>query len=233
MSTQPTPQRRSFFRSLNSRLAGLTAVALGTAAATQAKKAKPAPRWEPARHEKDDWLEKPQAKHRLVFDTTSGKGFGEGLAFAGNYIRVNGVDYGLQDSDLSVLIVARHHATAFAYNDAMWAKYGEPLAAQAVFEDPKTKQAPVINVYNAAGYGGLLPSRGSTIDSVTKRGLQFAVCATATRAFAGAIARKVGGNADTINSELIANLVTNARMVPAGIVAVSRAQERSYTVVTA
>jgi hypothetical protein len=32
-----------------------------------------------------------------------------------------------------------------------------------------------------------------------------------------------------INEELIANIVTNAHMVPAGIVAVSRAQERGYT----
>jgi intracellular sulfur oxidation DsrE/DsrF family protein len=55
------------------------------------------------------------------------------------------------------------------------------------------------------------------------------VCSVATRGLAGLIARAVSGNADTINSELIANLVPNARMVPAGIVAVNRAQERGYT----
>ena len=48
----------------------------------------------------------------------------------------------------------------------------------------------------------------------------------------GMIAEAVGGNGDAINSELIANLVRNARMVPAGIVAVNRAQERGYTLVS-
>lgn len=232
MSTESTPQRRSFLVGLNTRVTALAALAFGATAASQAK-TKPVPRWEPARHEKDAWLESPQAKHRLVFDSTTGQGFGEALVFAGNYMRVNGVDYGLQDSDLAVVIVARHHATAFAYNDAMWAKYGTPLATQAGFEDPKTKQPPTLNVYNASGYGGALPNRGTTLDSLVKRGVRFAVCSTATRAFAGAIATKTGGTTDAIFNELIVNLVPNARMVPAGIVAVSRAQERSYTLVTA
>ena len=36
-----------------------------------------------------------------------------------------------------------------------------------------------------------------------------------------------------LTNELVANIVSNARMVPAGIVAVNRAQERGYTLVTA
>jgi intracellular sulfur oxidation DsrE/DsrF family protein len=59
----------------------------------------------------------------------------------------------------------------------------------------------------------------------------LAVCSVATKNFAGAIAQAVGGNAADINAELIANLQSNARMVPAGIVATSRAQERGYTLV--
>ncbi len=42
-----------------------------------------------------------------------------------------------------------------------------------------------------------------------------------------------GGNTDTIYDELVVNIVGNARMVPAGIVAVNRAQERGYTLVSA
>ena len=177
-------------------------------------------------------MEKP-VKHRLVFDSTTADGFGEAIAFAGNYMRVNHSDYGLEDSDLSVIIVARHRATPFAYNDAMWAKYSEPIAKQLKYEDPKTHAAPKINVYEASDYGELLPSHGTPVNTLTKRGLQLAVCSTATRAFAGTIARATGGKTDDVNQELISNLLTNARMVPAGIVAVSRAQERGYTVVKA
>jgi hypothetical protein len=64
-------------------------------------------------------------------------------------------------------------------------------------------------------------------------GVQLAVCATATRGIAGAIHDATGGNTDDIFNELVSNLIstTNARMVPAGIVAVNRAQERGYTFV--
>jgi intracellular sulfur oxidation DsrE/DsrF family protein len=223
-------ERRSFLTGINSKLAAFAAIAVGSARLAQGK---PAVKWEPARHEKDDWLDKPPVKHRLVFDTTTPEAFGEALAFAGNYLRVNHTDYGLQDSDLSVVIVARHRSVAFAYNDAIWAKYGTPIAARANFEDPKTKRPPAANVYNLEDYGTLLSNRGTTVDPLLKRGVQLAVCSTATRGVAGAIAKAVGGNTDTINSELIANLLNNSRMVPAGIVAVSRAQERGYTLVTA
>ena len=40
---------------------------------------------------------------------------------------------------------------------------------------------------------------------------------------------QTGGNVDAIVKELTSNLVPNGHMVPAGIVAVSRAQERGYT----
>jgi intracellular sulfur oxidation DsrE/DsrF family protein len=223
-------ERRSFITGINSKLAALAAMTVGSAALAQGK---PTPRWEPARHEKDDWLDKTPSKHRLVFDTTTPDAFGEALAFAGNYLRVNHSAYGLQDSDLSVVIVARHRSTAFAYKDDIWAKYGTPMSARAKFEDPKTSQPPAANVYNFEGYGDLLSNRGTTVDSLLQRGVQLAVCSTATRALAGAIAKALGANADTINSELIANLLSNSRMVPAGIVAVSRAQERGYTLVTA
>jgi intracellular sulfur oxidation DsrE/DsrF family protein len=222
-------ERRSFLTGINSKLAALATMAAGSARG----QGKAPVRWEPTRHEKDDWLDKTPVKHRLVFDTTTPDAFGEALAFAGNYLRVNHTDYGLQDSDLSVVVVARHRSVAFAYNDAIWAKYGTPIAARANFEDPKTKRRPVANVYNFEGYGDLLTNRGTTVDSLLKRGVQLAVCATATRGVAGTIAKAVGGNADTIDSELIAGLLTNSRMVPAGIVAVSRAQERGYTLVTA
>lgn len=177
-------------------------------------------------------MEKP-VRHRLVFDSTTPDGFGEALAFAGNYMRVNHADYGLEDADLSVIVVARHHATPFAYNDAMWARYGEPMAKLLKYEDPKTHAVPKINVYMASDYGELLPSHGTPVDSLTKRGLQLAVCSTATRAVAGAIAKATGGKTDDVYKELIANLLGNGRMVPAGIVAVSRAQERGYTMVKA
>ncbi len=227
-----SPERRSFLTGLNAGVTSLAAIAVGGAAMAQ-EKPPAATRWEPARHAKDDWLDKP-SKHRLVFDTTTPDGLGEALAFAANYIRVNKVEYGVENNDLAVVIVVRHRSTPFGYNDAMWAKYGAPMAAQSKFEDPKSKLAPKANVYKSADYGDLLPNRNVTLDSLFKQGVQLAVCSVATRGYAAAVAQAMGGNADNINSELIANLaLSNARMVPAGIVAVNRAQERGYSLVRA
>jgi hypothetical protein len=51
----------------------------------------------------------------------------------------------------------------------------------------------------------------------------------ATRFFAGLVAGSVGSTADLIYKELVANALPNAHFVPAGIVALSRAQEHGYS----
>jgi intracellular sulfur oxidation DsrE/DsrF family protein len=216
MSKQPSSERRSFLTRLNVGVASL-AIGLGRSASAQVKSATPT-RFEPARHEKDDWMDEIPGKHRLIFDTVYPAGLGDALLFATNFMLVNRNDYGLQNSDMAIILVLRHLSTVFGFNDAMWKKYGEPMAKMAQFEDPKTHAAPEVNTY-AAGMLGQL----------AKQGVQFAVCSSATRRVAGAVAQAVSGKADDINAELIANLVPNARMVPAGIVAMSRAQERGYT----
>ena len=132
---------------------------------------------------------------------------------------------------MAVVIVARHFATPFAFNDAMWKKYGPTISRLASFTDPKTKQAPASNLYNLPDSG--LPNRSATIDGLIKRGVQFAVCEMATKQIAEPLAAAVGGNAENVFKELSANLVANSRLVPAGIVAVNRAQERGYAFVSA
>ena len=178
-------------------------------------------------------MDKLAAKHRLVFDTTTPAGFGAAVAYANNFLTASKDGYGLTDQDHGIIIVARHFATPYAYNDAMWAKYSKAMPPFVVIDDPKTKQRPTINLFKASGYGLDLPNLGTTIDDVVKRGVHFAVCQMATRFFAGPLAQGTGGNADAVYNELVANLIGNSHMAPAGIVAVNRAQEHGYTLSTA
>ena len=115
----------------------------------------------------------------------------------------------------------------------MWAKYGVALAERAGFNDPKTGKPPIVNVFQASGYATLLPSNGIRLDATLKRGVHLAVCQLATRVNAALIARQTAGKPDDIYQELVSNLVANAHMVPAGIVALNRAQERGYSFVHA
>ena len=94
---------------------------------------------------------------------------------------------------------------------------------------PRPSSRRTVNVFQTAGYGASLRNNGVLLDAVIKRGVRLAVCGLATRAAASLIAQKTGGKVDDIFKELTEHMVPNAHLVPAGIVAVNRAQERGYS----
>ena len=142
------------------------------------------------------------------------------MQYAHNYFIANESAYDLKDSDLAVVLMARHSSTPLAYNDAMWAKYGTELSQIINFTDRETGEPPTKNVYLSGG--------SISLDRLSKRGVHFAVCQMATRVFAGGIARRTSGDADIIYTELASNLIESSHLVSAGIVTVNRAQERGY-----
>jgi intracellular sulfur oxidation DsrE/DsrF family protein len=221
--------RRSFLARVAASY-GLVGVASGTSLATAQSSAT---NFRPARHSQDDWMDKLPGKHRLVIDTMTPQAFGVALAYANNFLVADKEGYGLNEQDHAIIIVARHFGTTFAYNDAMWAKYGKALPPFLAIDDPKTKQRPNFNLYFKEGYGLDLPNLGTTISEVTKKGVHFAVCQMATRFVAGQLGPATGGTADGAYNELVANLIPNSHVVAAGIVAVNRAQERGFTLATA
>ena len=104
-------------------------------------------------------------------------------------------------------------------------RYGTVLAQRSNIIDPKTGQAPKVNINKASSP----QNQGVTLDSLIGKGMHVAVCQMATRRVAGMIAQATGGAADAVYNELVANLIGNAHMVAAGILAVNRAQERGYS----
>src|SRR5256885_1103287 len=98
------PERRSFLARLSTGVAAFAGMIAAGPGAGQGQST--TVHWQPERHEKDDWLDKLPGKHRLVFDTTTPEGFGEALAFANNFIRVNQSDYAVPSNELAVIIVA-------------------------------------------------------------------------------------------------------------------------------
>jgi len=206
--------RRSFFRTAGAQITWIGAAA-GIAVPAIAAQSPQDRKWEPKRHTQDDWLDQIPGQHRLVFDTTEPNGLNSALLYATNYYVANQSSYGLQNNDLAVVIVVRHFSTPFAYNDSIWMKYGEAIWS---FID-KNKPPQKTNTY------------GRQMNGMVGRGAQFAVCQMATRAIAGMIAQGAGANETDIVNEISANLLPNSHMVPAGIVAVGRAQERGYSLV--
>src|SRR5438034_8352632 len=168
--------RRSFF----SHATGLAA-ALGYQSGPAPASA--AARFQPARHEQDDWFELP-GKHRVFFDTWTASRFPDSLRFAGNIYRANRDGYGLAESDLAVVICVRHETAPFGFNDAMWAKYGTVFSARMEWVDPATKEPPTTNVH------------GRQLANFVKQGAHLAICNLTTRSYTQIIAQQTKRTAD-------------------------------------
>ncbi|MEZ4414542.1 MAG: hypothetical protein R3E10_02195 [Gemmatimonadota bacterium] len=222
-------ERRPFLSRLSAAMGAFTAgftMAPGSLGAETPRRTE----WQPTRHAQDDWFDALPGQHRFFFDATSPGGAGEAMVFATNYYVANRTGYDLADADLAVVICLRHYATVFALNDAIWAKYGEQLSERVGWVDPETGGASMRNRYNDGSGGEGMTNRRIKLDDMIARGTHFAVCGMATTAFAGGIARATGQESEAVRAEFAANTIGNAHIVPAGIVAVNRAQERGYSI---
>ena len=188
--------------------------------------------FKPSRHPEDGWLDQRPGTHRIFVDAATPNGAGEAFLYSSNLFNAHKAAYaGSSDADLAIVVCLRHFATPFAFTDTVWAKYGKAMSGMLGFTDPKTKEAPSTNLYNSPAFGLSLPNLGTTIDAVTKRGVYFAVCDTATHFVSSQLAAPMKLTADEIYKDLSTNLIPNSRLVAAGVMAVTRAQEHGYSVI--
>lgn len=191
-------------------VAGLAASA--RPAAAQSSSAARAP------HPKDAWLAELPGMHKVFVDSSTMQGGATALWGAGNILETHVNEYEGQTSDYALVVCFRHLSTPYGFNDAIWAKYGSLFMRNV---DP----VPTANPMNTAG-----PSNGQhSIGEIVEKGAQFAVCGRATRRQSGGIASATNQTADAVFAELSANLIPNAHLVPAGVIAVTRAQEFGYS----
>jgi len=187
----------------------------------------------PTRHKQDSWMDEVKGQHRVLIDSSTPSSGAEALLYANNLYMANDGGYSLKPSDLAIIVCLRHFSTPFAYNDAAWKKYGKAFSSLIQFKDPKTGLAPSSNLMNSADYGLALPNLGVTLNSLIERGTRFAVCDVATNFIATQIAQDSGASKDSVYKELVASAIPNSHFVPAGVVAVTRAQEYNYSLLSA
>jgi intracellular sulfur oxidation DsrE/DsrF family protein len=214
---------------------GAAALSTGLAACASAKETpKPAmgaatalARWQPAFDAKDGWMEVP-SRHRMAFDATSDQGAANAIGFADTFIGTNASGYGIEPSELGVIVILRHYATPYAYTDPVWAKYGHVFAKVDKLKDPKAKKGPAMrNVLEAADVKTMF-NDGVTFSALAKKNVRYAVCGEATKKIAGMIAKKMTLDAKTVEAELAAHLIPSAHLMASGILALNRVQEHGY-----
>lgn len=169
------------------------------------------------------WFNEPKGVNKAIYDCVNPEGGPSGVLFARNLIKFSHDRLGTSDADMAVVVSFRHFSTPFGYTDAMWAKYPQ-FAAMLKVTDPETKKAATRNWLLHQAVEG---QEGSTLPALTEHGARFAVCGAATAFIAGILAGKTG-DAKAIEAELSSNLIPSAKMMPAGVVGVQRAQRAGY-----
>lgn len=171
----------------------------------------------------DAWLDRITGKHKQFFDGVS---YNDGfvLAFAAGFLNLNHEAYGLSDKDLTAVVGLRHFCMPMALADAMWAKYkiGETFKVT----DPATKAPAVRNPFAHAD-GVRMP--GTEIPTLVNRGVIFTACNVALTVISGMTAANAGVSADQAKQEWTEQLLPGVTLVPVGVLAVNRAQERGCT----
>lgn len=214
-------------------IAGLGAAGAGLALAGQtahAQRARERGGFQPARHELDAWMGELAGSHRIFVDSATPQGGAEALIYANNLYQAQINAYAGSEDDLAMIVCFRHFSTPFGFTDAIWEKYGK--AIQDLVQFPAGNEVPTVNPVNTPGRTDL-PNFGMTVDSITAKGAKIAICDNATRFFSAQVAAATGASANDIYAELRAGALDNSRFVPAGVMALTRAQEYDYSVLIA
>jgi hypothetical protein len=216
MSSSHVP-RRSFLGRLAAGTAAFGAAFGGAAAFPSLASA------EPVADEMDNWFGSMKGTYKTIYDCAGMNAAPDGVMFARNLMHFSAEKLGTKDADNSIVVCFRHFATPYGYTDAMWEKY--PIAKALGINDPKTKQPATRNWLL---HDLIEDTPGINIPGIRARGAQFAVCGAATEYFAEKILAAGGGDAKAIFADIAANLIPGARMAPAGVVAVQRAQKAGF-----
>jgi intracellular sulfur oxidation DsrE/DsrF family protein len=219
---QSTP-RREFLGALTS---GVAALSVATFANPQVAQAGLEPVLENSIDTADAWFNTIKGKHRVVFDATRPH---EILPFAWPrvFLLTNGAT-GTPEVDNSVVVVLRHDAIPYAFEDRLWEKYkfGDVFKAN----DPATNKPATRNPFWKPKAGDFkVPGVGEVaigIDELQASGVKFCVCDVAMTVYSTALAQGMKQNPEEVKKDWMAGLLPGIQVVPSGVWALGRAQEK-------
>jgi intracellular sulfur oxidation DsrE/DsrF family protein len=166
----------------------------------------------------ETWLNRITGKHKMVFDAPEVNG-GMPVIWPRVWLNGNNENYGTKDTDNSGVVILRHAAIPLAMRDELWAKYklGE------VFEI-KEGDAPATR--NNFAKVMPLPLPGTGVEALLASGVQFGVCNVALTVYSAMLGQKMGMDGAAIKADWVAGLIPGVQVVPSGVLAVSRTQEK-------
>lgn len=175
----------------------------------------------------EDFFKKINGKHRVVFDAPHPH---EIMPFVWPRVfLLTNMATGSTEKDCSVVVVLRHSAIGYAFNDSLWSKYNFGKVFEA--EDPETKQPATRNPFHDPKPGAFtVPGFGEVkigIEQLQQSGVMFCVCDAAMTVYSAAVAEGMGMKAEDVKKEWSAGLLPGIQPVPSGVWALGRAQEKN------
>lgn len=170
----------------------------------------------------DEWLKKIKGKHRICYDAPEPH---DGFPIAWSYVfyKTNN-DTGSPDSDLTAVVVLRHNAIPMAMKDNMWEKY--KLGEGFKITDPVTSAAAVKNPFWMPDNPFWVSMGIQGMKALGDRGVLFCVCDMALTVYSSFTAKAANLKPEDVKADWVANLHPGIQIVPSGVWAINRAQEK-------
>ena len=166
----------------------------------------------------ETWLNRITGKHKMLFDAPEVNG-GMPVIWPRVWLNGNNENYGTKDADNSAVLVLRHSAIPIAMKDEVWAKYklGEAF-------NIKDGDAPAVK--NGFAEVMPLPLPGTGLKALLASGAQVGVCNVALTVYSAMVAQKMGADPAAVKADWVAALLPGCQVVPSGVLAVARSQEK-------
>ena len=181
----------------------------------------------------DAWFNQIQGKHRMVFDATRPHEIFP-FAWPKVYLLTNAAT-GTPEKESSAVVVLRHSAIAFAFEDRLWAKYNFEKLFKVEAIDPAfqaadaVKAASVRNPFWKPKSGDFkMPGLGNLaigINELQASGVLFCVCNMAMTVYTNILAGQMNMKPEDVMKDWMSGLIPGIQVVPSGVWAVGRAQE--------
>jgi intracellular sulfur oxidation DsrE/DsrF family protein len=169
----------------------------------------------------DLWFDKIKGDHKIVFDSPS---VNDGVQTIWTWAFLDSHNHtGTPDNKVTAMVVFRHMGIGLALQDSVWKKYN--LGKLYSVNDPVSHTPSTRNPYWDP-QPGEMPEEGMAIKKLQSRGVLFCVCEKAIANTSRMIARSKNLEAADVQKDLIAGLLPDIQIVPSGVWALQKAQQR-------
>ena len=178
------------------------------------------------------WTERVTGRYKMAFDAHE---ISEGVCLhqARSFLQGYKDAYGLNDADVSAVLIIRHAAVPMVMNDTLWADGF--LGDETELKDPETgeptKRNPFVNVPAGARHALTWPD--GALDTLMSRGVIVLACDLALRNFTGRIANHRKIPRQDAAALVNANLIPGIYRMPTGVFATCHAQQLGCGVLNA